>query len=298
MPGLRRSPLLTGAVIVFAGATMALAASQISRYVRFGELRSVAGEISEDRPVSAAMLGRATARAADLVSERLCQSEFVKAAVVVSLVNLDRQDQDRDYDAWASALGLAEDVTRFSLTCRPTDGNFWLRLAMVRQTISEQPQEIARLVTLSQLYAPAEQTVITSRYSLYNRLTPETLALLAAPIGSDIGLICREMQNATRRRLAAPGENLANQIEATAPGCRIGVTPGGKTGRSRSATRRSVPLDYRDAYWRPQISSQSRGLSSDWILIQVSPVRFQGRTMLVRLSSTRSPWLVFTTSTA
>ncbi|WP_117196268.1 hypothetical protein [Rhizobium terrae] len=228
---LRRDPLLAGAVTVLCSACLILAAMQISRHLRFGELRYVATQLETDRPVARNVLERAVTGALALQDEGICQSEFLKAALTVTLTKLDHQNQDVDYEAWSNTLLQAESLIRFSLSCIPTDGNLWARLAMVRQAISEQPDELAKLVTFSQLYAPAEENVIDARYRLYNRVTKDTLALLGDPMRSDLEAICSPQGGGLRRRLPPPGLLVAVQLMRIAPECNIGRSVAGKTGR-------------------------------------------------------------------
>jgi hypothetical protein len=147
------------------------------------------------------------------------------------LARLDQQNQDADYEAWSTAVTQAERVAGYALTCSPTNGNFWLRFAMVRQAISEQPEQIAHLVTFSQLYAPVEENVIAARFRLYNRLTQNTLRLLSSPLQSDLRIICQPQQAAFRKRLPTPGPLILPELKELDPNCSIGTALVLKSGR-------------------------------------------------------------------
>jgi hypothetical protein len=223
------TPLKIGILALCVG-SFALSTLQIYRFTRFGEMRYIAAQVERQSPVSRDRLDRAIADARLVVEDKLCQSEFIRAALTLSLIDLDRQNADRDYEAWAKALEQADRTASFALSCSPTNGNFWVRLAMIRQTITEQPDEVARLVTLSQLYAPAEQNVIAARYRLYNRVSEQTLEKAAAPVAADLELICAPAGAALRKDLPVPRQSLAPYLDAASPGCTIGKSPALKTG--------------------------------------------------------------------
>lgn len=231
MRGLRKSPLLAGAVMIICALSLLLAFIQVSRYMTFGHIRHLAAQIEQGRPVSTASIQRALPEASRLLTDGICQTEFVRAALTIRLTDLDQQNQDADFDRWSTALQDAEDIARFALSCSPADGNSWVRLAMVRQTIGENPEEIAKLVTFSQLYAPAEENTLAARYRLYNRLSDATLALLEAPLHSDMRNLCSLEGRFLRERLPAPDRGVVVTAIAAFPGCELKTAVDQKSGR-------------------------------------------------------------------
>ena len=218
----RRDPFLVGAVVALCVLSIALGAVQIKRYREFGRMRNVAASIETARAVSPKLIGEVMPKALDVKARGICQADYVKAALTVVLTHLDQQNSEQDFDSWSAAMVNAEEIAKYAIGCSPTNGNFWLRLAMVRQAISEQSNELARLVQFSQLYAPAEEKVIGARYRLYNRVTAPTLALLGPTLASDLTVICDRAQTAYRRRLPAPDMELQAQISRLNPDCSIG----------------------------------------------------------------------------
>lgn len=232
MIGIRRNPLLVGAVTAFSLVVLSLSAVQISRFVRFGDLPYLARQLQRKEPVARQAIAASVSQAEALRTEGVCQSEFVKGGMSILLADLDYQDQDKDYESWAMALERADKFARFALGCLPTDGNLWLRLAMVQQTIVEEPEEVAKLVTFSQLYTPADENVIVGRYLLYNRVTARTLMLLSEPLASDLRIICSDQNKSLRRRLLAPGPLVTQQLAVMIPDCDpVGTQIIGKTDR-------------------------------------------------------------------
>ncbi len=228
---IRANPLLVGAVIAISLVVLWLCAVQVSRLILFGNLPYFAQKIERGEAIGRD-IGEQLISNADAVREaRICQSGFVNGGLSVILINLDHQDQDQDYAGWAAALERADKFTRFALACFPTDGNLWLRTAMVQQAIGERSDEIAKLVTYSQLYAPAEEAVIFGRYRLYNRLTESTLALLSDIIAADFKIICSDIGSPLRRRLPTPSPLFARWLSLVVPDCKLPQDK--KTGKTR-----------------------------------------------------------------
>ncbi len=112
-----------------------------------------------------------TERARSLVSETYdrgieqeCQSAFVKPFLTVLLAGLDARNPNSEYEKWFEALGQTEQFLRHTLSCLPTDGNLWVRYAMVRQASAEQAMKsIGWSVFLKDILQPRENA-ITARY--------------------------------------------------------------------------------------------------------------------------------------
>ena len=228
----RRDPLLIGAVLAICLLALYLGAVQIARHREFGGLRHLANEIEQEpQGISEKIVEGLLPKAVSVMARGICQSEYIRAALTLVLANLDRQDVERDFERWSRAIELADYVATFAVSCSPTDGNFFVRLAMVKQAVIEQPEELARLIRFSQLYAPAEANAIAARYKLYNRLTPQTLALVEGEFASDLNVICQYKQGGFRRRLPAPNPRVNPRIADLVPGCTIGQVAATKSRR-------------------------------------------------------------------
>lgn len=219
MKGLRSRPVTVLPMLVLAAAILALAAYQVSRYASYGDVRYWAGRIEAGTPLQSGALAASVRRAASIADEGECQARFVKAGLVVLFAAIDEIDQDKDYESWSEALQRADRLAAHALTCLPTDGGLWLRLAMTRQAVAEQPEEVARYLFLSQLYAPSEQAVIRGRYLLYNEVSATTLGLLSDGFESDLRLVCSNAMDYTRADLPPPGPALAPIISSLHPDC-------------------------------------------------------------------------------
>ena len=216
-----RNPILLGAVILLSVFALWLSGSQILRFVRFGVLPQMAYRLESGEATDRASIMALVPVAEDVRTERLCQTVFVKSGFLVLLAALDLENQDKDYNSWALALERAETFARYALGCAPTNGNFWLRYAMLRQAVGEQPHELSELMTNSQAYAPAEAPVLAGRYALYNRMTDETLALLTQVVTTDMEVICSESGNGVRDKLSAPSLSIDRIVKEVAPQCAL-----------------------------------------------------------------------------
>jgi hypothetical protein len=223
--GIRQNPLSVIVFGILAFGIIFMAAEQVFRYGKYGDLQYWARNLEKGDDVQTAMLDHLAERAHGLVRDKECQGPFIKSVLTIVLNDLDRHSPNGDYEAWSRAIRQNDEFLQHALSCLPTNGNFWVRFAMVRQAINEQPSEVARLVTLSQLYSPAEEDAIVARYNLYNRLTDASLQVSAAPLVDDLKILCSPTGERLRTRLAASRIKLQQAIARLAPGCpAIGVS--------------------------------------------------------------------------
>lgn len=220
MTGLRKRPKFVIALTALLVFVLFLSFIQVQRHAQFNALRYWAGKIEQGQPVSPAIIAAFTPVVTALIETGECQERFLKAGLTLALLDVDDADPDVYYESWSASLQRAERLARHALSCLPTDGNIWLRLAMLRQAIAEQPGDIARFVTLSQLYSPAEEAVVVGRYLLYTKLTHGTLELLNEAFRQDLQIICSpEFGHRRRELLPASGPRVMDMILRTVPNC-------------------------------------------------------------------------------
>ena len=215
----RRHPVLLGILIAFSALALWLSAVQISRMVRFGALPRMAYLLESGHIADKTSLDALLPAVEELRSTGICQSMFVKSGLTVLLASLSLEDQDADYNGWAAGVERAEAFARYTLGCMPTNGSVWLRLAMLRQVVSEQPREILELMRHSQAYAPAEAQVLAGRYALYNRLTASTLEQLSGIVTTDLQIVCSKSGDVVRDKLAAPSSAVLRIVRTRVPSC-------------------------------------------------------------------------------
>ncbi|TCL72970.1 hypothetical protein EV286_104399 [Rhizobium sp. BK251] len=181
-------------IIVFALLTAAFAVAatmQLGVLVRYGHMSALAERLEKSEKISEPLIHSYALQAADIVTDGICTSDVVMAGATVVLADLDRLDPVADYDRWAAALEAADRYFRHAVSCSPTNGNFWLRLAMVRQAVAERPEEIARLMEQSVRWAPAEADILVGRLVLWNKVGPATLLASKALVQHDLDTLLR-----------------------------------------------------------------------------------------------------------
>lgn len=220
-----RSPALVGFIVVLSIFVLWLSATQISRFAHFGALPPMAYRLQSGVPTAVQSIRDLVPLAEDVRAGGICQGVFVKSGFTILLAALDIENQDAGYDAWEAAMQRAESFGRHALGCLPTSGDFWLKLARLHQATGEQPDEIFRLLTNSQLYAPAEPQVVAGRYAFYSHLSDASLNLLHDTIGRDIRAICSRRGNEMRRDLTSPSPAVRRIIDEIDPRCVIPSRP-------------------------------------------------------------------------
>lgn len=219
--GLRRNPYSVLLLTALAVCLCLFSIKEIRLYSRFADLQYSASQIEKGRPVELTALERLIGDTYKLDIENVCHSTFVKSFLTVLLASLDTSDQKLDYEKWFEALSRTEKFLRHALICLPTDGNLWARYAMVRQASAEQPEEIHRLISLSQRYSPAEENAIIARYFLYNRLTDASLVEVSAELGKDLEILCLPSSGTLRGTIRPPKPRLLKMMAQLAPSCPV-----------------------------------------------------------------------------
>jgi hypothetical protein len=165
---------------------LAMAIEQLAETSRFGSLFPLAENLEGGTAVPADVVARYAARTDAIVAENYCRSDILMAGASVVLSNLDRQNQSTDYDGWVDAMTRGDRYFEHAISCLPTNGNFWVRLAMIRKAVAERPAEIVALMGESVRQTPADQDVLIARYYMWNRVSPETLAAAHELVAHDL----------------------------------------------------------------------------------------------------------------
>ncbi|MBP2444496.1 hypothetical protein JOH51_001935 [Rhizobium leguminosarum] len=119
-----------------------------------------------------------------MVDGQHCRSDIVAPGVTLVLAQLDRQNINLDYDAWAAAASGARHFLQHALSCMPTNSNFWLRLAAVQSVIAEEPLSMAGMMKLA--LAPHDESMILTRFYFWNDFTDATLSAAKTALNSDL----------------------------------------------------------------------------------------------------------------
>ncbi|KAA0680782.1 hypothetical protein DTW90_37270 [Neorhizobium sp. P12A] len=165
---------------------LAMGALQLKQTAHFGSLFPLAQKLQAGESVSADVLNRYAKLADSVTSGEYCRSDIVLAGATVILADLDRQNQSLDYDAWADAMSLGDRYFVHAISCMPTNGNYWLRLALIRRAVAERPAELASFMQESVRMAPADQDIILARFAFWNQASAATLGAANSSVESDI----------------------------------------------------------------------------------------------------------------
>ncbi|CAN7523031.1 hypothetical protein LJR245_003615 [Rhizobium leguminosarum] len=163
-----------------------LAGRELSASIRTASISIVAERIERGETVADDVVTKYALRSVDVVDGHYCRSDIVAAGVTLVLAQLDRQNVNVNYDAWAVAASSARQYLRYALSCMPTNSNFWLRLAAVQSTIAEEPVAIAGMMKRSVVLAPYDQVMVLTRFYFWNDFTDATLTAAKRALDSDL----------------------------------------------------------------------------------------------------------------
>ncbi|MGO6720898.1 hypothetical protein ACC717_00230 [Rhizobium ruizarguesonis] len=174
------------AFVILTVVFVALAGRELSASIRTASISIVAERIERGETVADDVVTKYASRSVDVVDGHYCRSDIVAAGVTLVLAQLDRQNVNVNYDAWAAAASSARQYLRYALSCMPTNSNFWLRLAAVQSTIAEEPAAVAGMMKRSVVLAPHDQVMILTRFYFWNDFTDATLAAAKSALDSDL----------------------------------------------------------------------------------------------------------------
>jgi hypothetical protein len=172
-------------------ALLAFAVTDIRQSARFADIFLVAERLEQSGQISPETIARTAANTDIIVSGDYCRSDIVMAGTTLVLNRLDTANEITGYDAWAKAADDAERYIRHAVSCLPTDSNLWLRLAIVRAVIAQEPKSIARLMTMSARLAPADELALLARVYFWNHLNVATLENARTTVESDVSLLLK-----------------------------------------------------------------------------------------------------------
>lgn len=105
-----------------------LAGRELSASIRTASISIVAERIERGETVADDVVTKYALRSVDVVDGHYCRSDVVAAGVTLVLAQLDRQNVNVNYDAWAVAASSARQYLRYALSCMPTNSNFGFAL--------------------------------------------------------------------------------------------------------------------------------------------------------------------------
>ena len=154
------------------------------------------------------------AQLADGMADRMvCHSDLLRSGTTLVLRRLELQDSARNAAAFSDAVERADRFLRHALSCIPSQGNFWLRRAMVGSLQGQNPQQLAHFLELSQRFAPAEEGVLKGRLALWQNVSQPYLKRLQQTLVADLRSLCTPQNVRSADKLDAPNPSLWPYIE-------------------------------------------------------------------------------------
>lgn len=163
-----------------------LAVRELYASIRAASISIVAERIERGGAVSDDVTSRYASQIAGMTGGYYCRSDIVAAGVTLVLSQLDRQNANVNYGAWAAAAAGARNYLQHAVSCMPTNSNFWLRLAAIQSTIAEEADSIAGMMGRSVVLAPYDQSMVLSRFYFWNEFTEGTLSASKAALNTDL----------------------------------------------------------------------------------------------------------------
>lgn len=234
-----------------AAAIAALGAVEIAASARYADLFRAAARIEAGSGLRDATLEAAARDAETAARAGTCRDDIQRAAVTVVLEDLDRIDAAQSFEAWSRSAARAEFVLRHAAGCMPADANRIVRLALVRQAIAENPQELGALIRFSQKRSPSEFPVLAARMALYVRAGAPTLAALKDPIEADLRVL---LETASPQFAARALRTLSPGMHALAQPIADGLPASRKRDLARAGLARALFPDLLSPDQRPRIS--------------------------------------------
>ncbi|WP_313556541.1 hypothetical protein [Agrobacterium cavarae] len=173
-----KSGRIVGFCVVFAFATITgfTSLGAIQRFVQAADIREAARLLARGGSFHPKRLEELRIEATELALTASCNSLILRAAVTVAMHDLDGQNSNRDYEKWSHSISDAIVVLTTASACLPTDGDIYLRLAMVEWKIAASKKRNTLLLSLSHKYAPYELEILNARLLMWERLSPSDVS--------------------------------------------------------------------------------------------------------------------------
>ncbi len=168
-----------------------LAVVELRTSIRSVDVSIIAERIEAGQIVTRSLAEAVAKNAVGLAAEGYCRSDVVAAGLTLVLFDLDQQDPSRDYDAWLVSAAETRDYLLHAMGCMPANSNVWLRMAALQSVIAEEPEEVARLISQSATFAPAEQSSLLARFNFWNSFGLATLKAGSPALSEDITTLLR-----------------------------------------------------------------------------------------------------------
>ncbi|MFK0385449.1 hypothetical protein [Agrobacterium sp. NPDC090273] len=193
--------LSAGLVLIVTCCVFTISTKAFIETAKFSSLSRLATAAGRSGSISDRALDRAVEKLPAIVNGNVCRSTILKAGMRLLLQDVDRKSEVQAPQEWKATLAFAEHYLRHGVTCLPQDGEFWLRLAMIRSLQVPFAEEVAALTNMSQLLAPADPDVLEARVAFWKRLSEPALSMTATARRADFALLCSRAGTGVRGKV-------------------------------------------------------------------------------------------------
>lgn len=180
-------------ILSFAAASAALGylwitLENIEAQRKAADIKYIASLIESDSNLGLATLNMFIGKVYAFADRNECRSDILSAGSSVILTDLDRMSAAGESNKISDALRYADRYFSHALSCTPTNGDTWARLAMVRLALGASPTEVASLLEKSRQFAPADGATLAARISVWTVAPEPTLERAGGALDWDIAL--------------------------------------------------------------------------------------------------------------
>lgn len=165
-----------------------LTAQNIDAERTASDIKYLSDLIQLNKGIDPATLRRFVGDAYAVADRNECRTDILYAGAAVILADLDRISTSETFEALNRPLTLAQTYFVHALSCAPTNGDAWARLAMVRLALGATPEEVASLLERSRQFAPADGATLVGRLAVWVRAPEATLKIANEALDWDLGI--------------------------------------------------------------------------------------------------------------
>lgn len=157
---------------------------------RSQDIVSAARQLEKSRTsYTPAQLDELTASDGMAVALETCRSDILRPALSVQLVSAAVRDPGADFDGWSKAMDGAQKFASHMARCMPSEGNAWVREALLSRAIAEAPGELSEKIAVAAALSPYEYTQLQARLVFWSKASPATLKASQDTLTADLGTI-------------------------------------------------------------------------------------------------------------
>jgi hypothetical protein len=175
--------------LLFAGSAV-YAATLTWENARSQEIALAARQLEKSRTAyTEAQLDELVASDGMTLAMQSCRSDILRPALSVQLVSASLRNAGADFDAWSQTMAGAEAFLTHMVRCMPSEGNAWVREAMISRAIAEAPTVLSEKIAIAAALSPNEYIQLQARSAFWLRASQATIDASQDTLSSDLSTI-------------------------------------------------------------------------------------------------------------